>query len=637
MTTVVANMNQLQTGYRHTLFAFFFLLGSLGHLSADEPSSLAEPPITDSDRGHWAFQPLSRSNPPTVQNANWCRTAIDRFILARLEKEKLAPAGEADRATLLRRLCFDLTGLPPSIELQDDVFADESPDWYERLVDRLLASPSYGERWAQHWLDVARFAETDGFEHDHVRPNAWRFRDWVIDAHNHDVPLNEFIALQLAGDELRPGDDSALVATGFLFCGPDMPDINLQEERRHTFLNDMTATVGSVFLGLQMGCAACHDHKYDPISQADFYRLRACFDVEPLFDSHPQLGQVMREKSAKIPVSRLMERGDFRRPGPIVQAAFPRIANVSGDSIAAPTDDAKSSGRRTSLANWITRADNPLATRVLVNRIWQGHFGTGLVASSSDFGVMGNSPTHEELLDWLATELPRLDWSRKRLHRLIVTSSVYRAASAKFQVLSAKRGDAAEDSLALSTPHSALLATFPRRRLDGEAIRDALLAASGELNRQPGGPGFRPPLPDELVRTLLKSQWPVTPEVDQHRRRSVYLFARRNLRYPIFEAFDKPDGNASCPRRNVSTIAPQALLLLNADDSVVAARRLAEKIETQAGDDRHAAIELAYRHILCRKPTADDVRDAEQFLTSDSALADLCLALFNLNEFVYVD
>ena len=265
---------------------------------------LTEPPITDSDRGHWAFQPLSRPTPPAVRNANWCRTAIDRFILARLEEEKLSPAGDADRATLLRRVCFDLTGLPPNIELQDEVFADEAPDWYERLVDRLLASPSYGERWAQHWLDVARFAETDGFEHDHVRPNAWRFRDWVIDAHNRDVPLNEFIGLQLAGDELRPGDESALIATGFLFCGPDMPDINLQDERRHTFLNDMTGTVGSVFLGLQMGCAACHDHKYDPISQADFYRLRACFDVEPLFDTHPQLGQVMREKSAKQARSR---------------------------------------------------------------------------------------------------------------------------------------------------------------------------------------------------------------------------------------------------------------------------------------------------------------------------------------------
>lgn len=618
---------------------------------ADE--TLTEPLITDSDRGHWAFQPLTRPTPPVVKNGNWCRTAIDRFILERLEKENLSPAGEADRATLLRRLCFDLTGLPPSIELQDEVFADESPDWYERLVDRLLASPSYGERWAQHWLDVARFAETDGFEHDHVRPNAWRFRDWVIDAHNRDVPLNEFIALQLAGDELRPGDESALIATGFLFCGPDMPDINLQEERRHTFLNDMTATVGSVFLGLQMGCAACHDHKYDPISQADFYRLRACFDVEPLFDPHPQLGQVMREKSARTPVSRLYERGDFRRPGPIVQAAFPRIANMSGDAIAAAAEEAPSSGRRTSLAKWLTRDDNALAMRVLVNRVWQGHFGKGIVASSSDFGVMGNSPTHPELLDWLATELPRLDWSRKRLHRLIVTSSVYRMKSGELSVESGEqhqpqsgegggaRGEQDKNAASSNSPHTTrtwpLFTQFPRRRLDGEAIRDALLAASGQLNRQPGGPGFRPPLPPELVGTLLKNQWPVTPEADQHRRRSVYLFARRNLRYPIFEAFDKPDGNASCPCRNVSTIAPQALLLLNSNESVQAARRLAELIVGEVGSDRRAGIGLAYRRILNRHATSDEVQEAEEFLTSGSDLSDLCLALFNVNEFVYVD
>ncbi len=590
--------------------------------SADE--QFTEPPITESDRGHWAFQPLSRPTPPSVQNANWCRTAIDWFILARLEKAGFVGQvfnlpgqfsrqvenlpHDADPATLLRRVCFDLTGLPPSLEMQDEVAADESVDWYERLVDRLLASPSYGERWAQHWLDVARFAETDGYEHDHVRPNAWRFRDWVIEAHNRDLPLNEFIGQQLAGDELWPGDESALIATGFLFCGPDMPDINQQEERRHTFLNDMTATVSSVFLGLQMGCAACHDHKYDPISQADFYRLRACLDVEPLFEIHPQLGQVMREKSPKAPVSRLAIRGDFRRPGPTVEAAFPRIANLSNDAIAPPSSDAKTTGRRMALANWLTRADNPLAVRVIVNRIWQGHFGQGLVGTPSDFGVMGASPTHPELLDWLATELPRLGWSRKRLHRLIVTSATYRQAS------------------------------FPRRRLDGEAIRDALLAASGQLNRQTGGPGFRPPLPNEVVRTLLKDQWPVTANTAEHRRRSVYLFVRRNLRYPLFEAFDKPDANASCPRRNISTIAPQSLLLLNGDDSLAAATQLAKLIETQTDSDSETAIKLAYRRILNRRPTTEEQRAASEFLReSNSTLTDLCLALFNVNEFVYVD
>lgn len=629
-------------------FSIVLLIVIAAVSSANE--TLTEPPITDSDRGHWAFQPLFSSRPPVVRDANWCRTEIDRFVLARLEKEGLSPACEADRVTLLRRVCFDLTGLPPSLEMQDEVAADESVDWYERLVDRLLASPSYGERWAQHWLDVARFAETDGYEHDHVRPNAWRFRDWVIEAHNCDLPLNEFIGQQIAGDELRPGDESALIATGFLFCGPDMPDINLQEERRHTFLNDMTATVGSVFLGLQMGCAACHDHKYDPISQADFYRLRACFDVEPLFDTHPQLGQVMREKSSKVPVSRLFERGDFRRPGPIVQAAFPRIAILPNRREDEAPDESRSdttlgsagasasrnlapqsSGRRTGLANWLTRSDNPLATRVLVNRIWQGHFGQGLVGTPSDFGVMGNSPTHPELLDWLATELPRLGWSRKRLHRLIVTSATYRQAS---QVEGSKTSGTKST---VDIDHR-LLAHFPRRRLDGETIRDVLLTASGQLNRQAGGPGFRPPLPNEIVRTLLKDQWPVTANTAEHRRRSVYLFARRNLRYPLFEAFDKPDANASCPRRNVSTIAPQSLLLLNGDDSLAAATQLAKLIESQSGADHDAAIKLAYRRILNRPPNREEQRAASEFLRdSNSTLADLCLALFNLNEFVYVD
>ncbi len=607
-----------------------------------EEVSVTEPPISDSDRTHWAFQPLSHPTPPMVRDVAWCRTPIDRFILARLEHDGLHPSPAAHRGTLLRRVCFDLTGLPPSVELQDETLADESPDWSERLIDKLLNSPSYGERWAQHWLDLCRFAETDGYEHDYVRAQAWRFRDWVIDAFNRDMSFDEFVQRQLAGDELYPGDETALIATGFLFCGPDMPDINLQDERRHTFLNDMTATVGSVFLGLQMGCASCHDHKYDPISQLDFYRLRACLEVEPLFDPHPQLGQILRERSATAPATRLSIRGDFRRPGPIVAAAFPRIANLSREAIAIPATDAKTTGRRTALAKWLTRSDNPLATRVIVNRIWQAHFGRGLVDTPSDFGVMGHSPSHPELLDWLANEFPRLGGSWKRLHRLILTSSVYRQASMVegegLRVKEKRRPSTLNPQPSTTEPDNRLLARFPRRRLEGEAIRDALLAASGQINRQAGGPGFRPPLPNDLVRTLLKDQWPITPNAAEHQRRSVYLFARRNLRYPLFEVFDKPDANASCSRRNVSTIAPQSLLLLNGDDSVVAARRLPERIEQHAGSDRPTAIEWVYRRILGRPPTNAELHAAEEFLSeSDSTLADLCLALFNLNEFVYVD
>src|SRR6185369_16297704 len=238
-------------------------------------TEIIEPPITEGERGHWAFQPIKRGDLPAVKNSAWVRNDVDQFILAKLEAAGLSPTPAVDRVTLIRRVTFDLTGLPPSPAEVDAFVSDKSANAYEKLIDRLLASSAYGERWAQHWLDLARFAETDGFEHDYERPNAWRYRDWVIDALNRDVPLDEFIRLQLAGDELSPGDPAATIATGFLLCGPDMPDINDQEERRSIFLTDMTGTVGAVFLGLQVGCAQCHDHKYDPISQADFYRLRA--------------------------------------------------------------------------------------------------------------------------------------------------------------------------------------------------------------------------------------------------------------------------------------------------------------------------------------------------------------------------
>ncbi|HWL74909.1 MAG TPA: DUF1549 domain-containing protein, partial [Burkholderiaceae bacterium] len=288
-------------------------------------STISEAPITDDDREHWAFRPLIRPEQPVVANAAWCLNPIDKFILAALEREGLSPMPPADRTTLIRRVTLDLTGLPPKPEEIDAFLADQSVDAYERLIDRLLASPAYGERWAQHWLDLARFAETDGFEHDKLRPQAWRYRQWVIDAANTDMPYDEFVRLQIAGDELKPDEPSAAVATGFGLCGPDMADINSQDERRHVLLNDMTATVGSVFLALQLGCAQCHDHKYDPISQADFYRLRAFF--EPALQlEETKFGRTLLTDS-KPRQSYFWIRGDFRRQGPEVQPAFVRIAD----------------------------------------------------------------------------------------------------------------------------------------------------------------------------------------------------------------------------------------------------------------------------------------------------------------------
>ncbi len=390
-------MRTLRDHRRALLLALLVCLVRSTQAPAEEPAP-PEPPIVAGDREHWSFRPLQRPEPPTVEDAGWCRTPIDRFILAPLEAEGLRPAPEADRLTLLRRVTFDLTGLPPTPEEIAAFLADTAPQAYERVVDRLLESRAYGERYAQHWLDLARFAETDGFEHDHVRPNAWRYRDWVIDALAADMPYDEFVRRQLAGDELFPDDPAAAIGTGFLLCGPDMPDINLQEERRHNFLNSMTGTVGTVFLGLQFECASCHDHKYDPLSQYDFYRLRAFFEPMEIFKDQPvasaadradvkdfevaratrwkeleadiaslrqadpdqnaaklaeleqelaalkksegpplALGRVVRETSPDAKPSHLWVRGDFRRQGPEVEPAFLRVVNVDGQHVALPT------------------------------------------------------------------------------------------------------------------------------------------------------------------------------------------------------------------------------------------------------------------------------------------------------------
>ena len=596
----------------------------------------SEPKITEEDREYWSFTPLIQPNIPENTN-EWPRNSIDAFVLRKLTDAGLSPAPDTTRVVLLRRLCFDLTGLPPTPEQINEFLKDDSSDAYGKLVDRLLESRAYGERWAQHWLDLSRFAETDGFEHDKQRPDAWKYRDWVINAFNDDMPYDEFVRLQLAGDEA--GTENR-VATGFLTCGQDMPDINLQEERRHSFMNEMTSTVGSVFLGLQIGCAQCHDHKYDPISQLDFYRLRAFFD--PAF-------QFRKNKLASLPdgndvktVSHLMVRGDFRRVGDRVEASFPRIANLSDFVLKVAKNR---SDLRTQFSLWLTSSENPLSMRTIANRLWQYHFGEGLSDSPSDFGVMGDTPEHDELLDWLATEFPRQGFSFKRMHRLMVTSATYRQASRLPADASPAVVAAWQQSLQ-SDQKNRLWTRMSRRRLEGEAIRDAMLLAAGQLSERCGGPGIRPPLPGELVHTLLKNQWPVSKDPADYTRRSIYLFVRRNLRYPLFEAFDKPDTNFSCPRRNRSTIAPQALMLLNSKLSLDAAKALAELVEALVDDSSPSGnqeqIEQVYLKCLSRRPSAVELELADKFLCSASgghhaALVDLCLAVFNLNEFLYVD
>lgn len=644
-------------------WALLCAVAIVASVRADDAATVQESPLTDADRDHWAFKPLVRPASPEVENAAWAANPIDRFLAARHEQAGLKPMPEADRATLLRRATFDLTGLPPTPEALDAFLVDRSPEAWQQVLDRLLASPAYGEHWAQAWLDLARFAESDGFEFDKVRPEAWRYRDWVIDALNADMPYDEFVRLQIAGDELRPGDAAAAAATGFLLAGPDMPDLNLQEERRHNVLNEMTAAVGSVFLGLQVGCAQCHDHKYDPISQADFYRLRAVFEGAELFKPHA-FGRVMHEAEAKP--AHLMVRGDFRRPGPELQPAYPRIANPWNDAVPPPSPGAASSCRRTALASWLSRPDHPLALRVAANRLWQQHFGQGLVSTASDFGVMGAWPAVPELLDWLATELPAQGWSLKRMHKLIMTSAVYRQASRPSSPENAETIGENWRRAKAADAENELWARMPRRRLTGEAIRDAMLAASDSLSPRRGGPGVMPPLPEELVATLLPGQWETSPDEEDHRRRSIYLVARRNLRYPLFEAFDRPDALQSCPRRQLSTTAPQSLVLLNSEFSLDQARRLAGYLQMHSPDDLAAQLTLCYRRVLSREPTAAELSDARQLLAvearrlqgeSDSveppalplplaaganvhqaaALVEFCLAMFNTNEFVYVD
>jgi hypothetical protein len=716
-------------------------------IAADSPlTAPSERPITPEERDHWAYRPLAHAEPPAVSDPRFAAHPVDRFIKEALDRKVVEPLPRAGKQTLARRLFLDLTGLPPTLEQLAEFLDDSSADAYEKLVDRLLGSPAHGERWAQHWLDLARFAETDGFEHDLERPNAWRYRDWVIDALNRDLPFDQFVRLQVAGDLLSPDARDAAIATGFLLCGPDMPDLNLQDERRHVVLNEMTSTVGAVFLAMQFGCAQCHDHKFDPIRQHDFYRLRAFFESSDIFRDHPiptaeelaareaaesrrppeerkhdarrqeledlgrtnfreknpdeipSLKQVLAELSPeekkehaallrelagatrlpKLSAGRIVRegspreghfylRGDFRQQGPAVECGFPRVLQTS---VTDSTTTANVEHSRVALADWLVRTDNPLVARVIVNRLWQWHFGAGLSANASDFGTMGAEPTHPELLDWLARRFMADGWSLKRMHRLLVTSETYRLASAPFDAAwpadEARTAKAVFERSTAADPDNALVWRHRRQRLDGETIRDAMLAAGGQLSPRRGGPGIRPRLPAEITQTLLKDQWKVTGDEEDHRRRSIYLFVRRNLRYPMFDVFDRPDTMASCALRHESTTATQSLTQLNSDFSLDCARWLAGAVLTGEAAIGESQIKAAYLRALSRPATSEEQKLAGEFIARQAerlrgenragdqlaqpipsnrdgdeftraALVDFCLALFNSNEFLYVE
>ena len=644
--------NQAATNHHLSLLWGILVWGILVSTSlvATSEEIISESPITATERNHWSFRPLQRRAVSEFETVPSARQRLDVFILSQVKKHQLEPENEALRSTLGRRLFFDLCGLPPHPRQLERFLRDASPDAYERLVDQLLASPHHGEHWAQYWLDLARYAETDGFEFDAIRKDAWKYRNWVIDALNLNMPYDRFLAMQVAGDELAPEDPQGRIATMFCLCGPDMPDINSQEERRHNVLNELAATVGSVFLGLQIGCAQCHNHKFDPVSQADFYRFRAIFEPAVQIIKNQSL-HALAETSTSISPNYLMVRGDWRRPGPEVQPAVPRIANPSENPLHIDKLP-NSTGRRTALAAWLTQADNPLTARVITNRLWQYHFGKGLAPASSDFGS-GSQPSHPDLLDWLARDLVQHGWNLKHLHRMIVTSRTYRQ----------KRASAVKS---IHDPENVWLSYFSMRRLSGETIRDAMLASSDFLSSTRSERGVMPPLPEELRKTLLKNQWQVTEPMASHYRRSIYVFARRNLRYPIFDAFDRPDGNISCPQRDQSTTAPQSLLLLNSTLSLEAAQHLAGCLLRQHKNIDEPTFQEMFQRVFSRSPTPLELETVSRFykiqvdlLTAEArntkslalpipfptkidpymaaALTDVCLAMFNSNEFLYLD
>jgi hypothetical protein len=731
----------------------------------------------------WSFQPIKRPPVPSVNDTVWVRNPIDAFVLAKLENAGLRPSPQTDKRRLIRRVTLDLIGLPPTPDEVDAFLRDDSPKAYETLVDRLLGSPQYGERWARPWLDLSRYAESDGFKSDNTRPYAWRFRDYVIRSLNEDKPYDQFIREQLAGDEIDPGNPFALVATGFNRHWADEDNARNLVLRRQEILNDITDTTASVFLGLSLGCARCHDHKYDPITQRDYYRFQAFFaatqpvdnvavtdgdaeayrqqmaewedataeirteiasiedpvrnkmkadtidkfvpEVQEALSTEPvkrtplqkqfanlaethmditteammgKMAKEDRERWSKLrdnlkefdsikprgsavamvltdvgrtaPKTHLLRRGVYDAPEEEVEPGILSFFDA-GPTQVSPPGSSKSTGRRAALANWIANPDNPFTARVIVNRIWQGHFGRGLVGTPSDFGTQGDVPTHPDLLDWLASEFIARGWSLKAMHKLMVSSSTY-CQSATIETernvettVTNSNGEPSELAARASKvdPDNKLLWHMNRARLDAEIIRDAILAASGQLNLQAGGSSVKPELPAGLSD---RYGWKTDSDPAQRNRRSIYVFVRRNLRYPFFELFDMPDTNETCGRRNRTTTPPQALFVLNSELILNHARAMAGRILNEVGTDHYALITRAYRLAFGRDPSGADIDRSKRFLsdqaslirqrTIDSkelalpdpmpqeldnaegaALTDFCHALLNANEFIYVD
>lgn len=680
---------------------------------------------------HWAFRPASNPDPPVVRDENWVRSPIDRFILAKIEEAGLQPAPPANRRILIRRAYYDLIGLPPTPQEVEAFVDDPDPLAYERLIDRLLVSPHYGEKWGRQWLDLVRYAESNSFERDLQKPNAWRFRDYVIQSFNDDKPYDQFVREQLAGDELPNRTTESIIASGYLRLGiwDDEPADPVQF--RFDELDDLVSTTSQAFLGLTIGCARCHDHKIDPIPQSDYYAMVAFFhevtsyaergdltgnnqtDISPpelraryakltkqINDltstmtkieqaaivnmpgpdqrktEGPEREQVLKEKLEQFlspeewtnyrrlqeerkarqqdlkdlpprqmalsvakclpepPITHVLLRGSPHAPGDVVEPHFPTLFANDPPVIPPRRPDATSSGRRLALANWMTSPENRLTSRVMVNRIWQFHFGRGIVRSSNNFGQLGIPPTHPDLLDWLSHEFVRQDWRLKPMHRMIMLSATYRMSS---------QGD--EKALA-ADPANDLFWRFNPRRLSAEELRDSLLALTGELNPQMHGPWFYPKLSQEVLAGQSRpgDGWGDSNPAERGRR-SIYAHVKRSLPVPILSVFDFPDTDGSCEARFATTQPAQALTMLNGNLVNEQAKSFAARLKRESRS-RDEQVQIALEAALSRPVTDQEIAyglelmhtlEQEHQVDSETALELYCLVVLNLNEFLYLD
>ena len=606
-------------------------------------------PSRDPRRSHWSFQPVRQTVPPAwaaQRQGEVPGHVIDTFIAERLRQKGLPVPKAATRTTLIRRVTYDLTGLPPTPEAVEAFVHDPSAQAWENLVDRLLESPHYGEKWGRHWLDLVRFAETNSYETDEAKPNAWRYRDYVIRAFNSDKPYDRFIREQLAGDELPDSGADGLIATGFYRLGIWDNDPADKELALYDQLDDLVATTGQVFLGLTVDCARCHDHKIDPISQRDYYSLLAFFrnihpyrngggtDEVPLPGDKQAKALAVTEPGPVAPVTHLLRRGNPGSLGEEVQPGFPGVLGASVPTVIPPASG-RSSGRRRALADWIASPDNPLTARVIVNRVFQHHFGRGLVRTPSDFGVQGSLPTHPELLDWLAGHFIQEGWSLKRLHRLILTSQSYQASATP--TAEALKADPAND----------LFSRFDMRRLTAEEIRDSVLWVGGSGNPRMYGPGMYVALPKEVLasQSVPGKGWGNSPKVEQARR-SIYIHVKRSLLSPVLLSFDLAETDRSTPVRFATTQPTQALGMLNGSFFNEQARVLADRIRAEVGSQPRAQVRRALHRVTTRPPSDLEISrgvallellTSEEGLGATAALDAFCLLAFNLNEFLYLE